>query len=105
MCSIKASCPVCGDVELAPPQLRLVFCTRRDWSYYAFTCPMCCEEVLKPACEDVAALLLSGGVRVERWHVPAEACEEKTGPAITYDDVLDFALNLDRLDAEARALR
>jgi hypothetical protein len=37
-------------------------------------------------------------VAAERWHVPAEALEEKSGAAITYDDVLDFVLNLHYLD-------
>ena len=31
--------------------------------------------------------------------------EEKAGSAISYDDVLDFVLSLDRLDVEASALR
>ncbi len=104
MTTIKASCPVCGDVELKPAQLRLVVCSRSEWSYYAFSCPTCTDEVRKPADAEIVALLISGGVSAERWHVPAEALEEKVGSAITYDDVLDFVLNLDRVDAEAHAL-
>ncbi|RKS67909.1 hypothetical protein CLV35_3813 [Motilibacter peucedani] len=104
MTTIKASCPMCGDVELKPAQLRLVVCSRSEWSYYAFTCPTCSDEVRKPADEEIVALLVSGGVAAERWHVPAEVLEEKTGGAISYDDVLDFVLNLDRIDAEAHAL-
>ena len=33
----------------------------------------------------------------EHWVIPAEALEEHHGAAITYDDVLDFALGLDRV--------
>ena len=33
----------------------------------------------------------------EQWVIPAEALEEHHGAAITYDDVLDFALGLDRV--------
>jgi hypothetical protein len=36
--------------------------------------------------------------------VPAEALEERTGPTITYDDVLDFALRLKSLDTPVAAL-
>ncbi len=36
MTTIKASCPVCGDVDLTPAQVRLVVCTVPDWSFYAF---------------------------------------------------------------------
>ena len=94
MTTIKASCPCCGDVELKPTEVRLVVCTVSDWSYYAFTCETCRDEIRKPAGADVVSLLQTGGVPIERWTVPAEALEEHDGPQITYDDVLDFALRL-----------
>ena len=98
MTTIKTSCPVCGDVELSPAQMRLVVCSKSDWSYYSFRCSTCRDEIRKPADDEVVSLLVSGGVRAERWVIPAEAMEEHSGYAITYDDVLDFALNLDRVD-------
>jgi len=90
MTTIKASCPSCGDVELTPQQVRLVVCSVKSWSYYAFTCTTCQDEVRKPAGRDVVALLISGGVVAEPWNVPAEALEEHSGAALSYDDVLDF---------------
>ena len=98
MTTIKTSCPVCGDVELTPGQLRLVVCSRTDWSFYSFLCTTCRDEVKKPADGEVVTLLVSGGVTIEQWVIPAEALEEHEGPAIAYDDVLDFALQLDRVD-------
>ena len=65
MTTIKASCPTCGDVELTAHQVRLVVCSVRSWSYYAFSCASCLEEVRKPAGRDVVALLISGGVVAE----------------------------------------
>ena len=103
MTTIKASCPSCGDVELTPQQVRLVVCSVKTWSYYAFTCTTCLEEIRKPAGRDVVALLISGGVVAETWAVPAEALEEHTGPTLCYDDVLDFALWLDNADLVAAA--
>jgi len=103
MTTIKASCPSCGDVELTPLQVRLVVCSIRTWSYYAFACTTCLEEVRKPAGRDVVALLISGGVLAEPWNVPAEALEEHQGPALNYDDVLDFALWLDQASLVAAA--
>ena len=38
------------------------------------------------------------------WTIPAEALEERIGPSISYDDVLDFALALDRVDLVAAVL-
>lgn len=92
MTTIKATCPVCGDVDLTPPQVRLVVCSVAAWSYYAFDCPGCRDEVRKPADAAVVRLLRSGGVAEQTWHVPAEALEAKAGPPLTYDDLLDAAL-------------
>ena len=61
MTTIKASCPSCGDVELTPQQVRLVLCSVKSWSYYAFICTTCADEIRKPAGRDVVALLISGG--------------------------------------------
>jgi hypothetical protein len=98
MTTIKATCPVCGDVDLTTAQVRLVVCSEPLWSYYSFRCTTCRDEVRKPADEEVVTLLVSGGVVPERWEIPAEALEERNGPVITYDDVLDFALAADRVD-------
>lgn len=103
MTTIKASCPCCGDVELTPSLVRLVVCSVADWSFYAFTCTTCHDEVRKPAGQDVVRLLRAGGVPVEGWTVPAEALEEHHGPQIGWDDVLDFALWLDEADLVAAA--
>lgn len=103
MTKIKASCPSCGDVDLTPPQVRLVVCSVPDWSYYSFRCTTCCDEVRKPANAEVVRLLKVGGVVAEPWTIPAEALEERSGPTIGYDDVLDFALWLDGADLIAAA--
>lgn len=104
MTTIKASCPMCGDVELKPSQLRLVVASVTDRSYYAFHCTTCNDEVRKPADEEIVALLVSGGVKAERWVIPAEALEVHGGPSLSYDDVLDFALALSRVDRLAAVL-
>jgi hypothetical protein len=102
--TIKTSCPMCGDVELTPAQMRLVVCNQPDRSFYAFSCTNCRDEIRKPADEEVVALLVSGGVIAETWEIPAEALEDHLGPAISYDDVLDFALQLERIDRVAAVL-
>jgi len=103
MTTIKASCPVCGDVELTAEQMRLVVCTRSEWSYYGFMCPTCEDEVRKPADDEIVTLLMSGGVAATPWHIPAEAMEEHQGGVISYDEILDFALWLDEHDLVALA--
>lgn len=92
--TIKASCPVCGEVELTPADLSLMVCSQAELSYYAFDCPDCRQQVRKPADEHVVSLLVSGGIRATMWDLPAEALEVRTGPPLSYDDLLDFALQL-----------
>ncbi|MGB9376700.1 MAG: hypothetical protein WCB04_04210 [Mycobacteriales bacterium] len=98
MTTIKATCPACGEIELTAEQIRLVVCSLPNLSYYAFDCASCATEVRKPADKNVVSLLISGGVTATRWRIPAEWLEEKTGPAISYDDLLDFALKLGRIE-------
>jgi hypothetical protein len=96
--TIKASCPSCGEVELTSSDISLRVCSHGPLSYYSFTCPECEESVRKPADDHIVSLLMSGGVRAEVWEVPAEALEPKPGPGLTYDDLLDFVLQLGRDD-------
>lgn len=95
MTIIKASCPVCGDVELTVDELRFVLHPVPDKSFYAFTCETCGDRVVKPAGPDVVRLLTLGGVKPERLDIPAEALEEHDGPMVTWDDVLDFSALLE----------
>lgn len=90
MTIIKATCPICGDVELTKDEVRFVVSSVADRSFYAFTCPVCLERVTKPAGEQVIKLLTIGGLVPERIDVPAEALEEHLGAPVTWDDVLDF---------------
>src|SRR3954462_8501779 len=92
MTTIKASCPTCGEVELTPADVSLMVCSHAPLSYYALHCPTCTEEVRKPADDHVVSLLVSGGVPAQWWELPAEVLEVKAGPTLTYDDLLDFAL-------------
>ena len=44
-------------------------------------------------------LLVTLGAPVEQWHMPAELGEARpAGPALTWDDLLDFHLLLQRAD-------
>jgi predicted RNA-binding Zn-ribbon protein involved in translation (DUF1610 family) len=96
--TIKASCPACGEVELTSSDVTLMVCSYAPQSYYTFVCPKCTAEVRKPADDHVVSLLVSGGVPAQVWDLPAEVLEVKAGPALTYDDLLDFALHLGSTD-------
>ncbi len=96
MTTIKATCPICGDVDLTPHDVRLTVAEGAGWATYTFRCTECNDQIEKPADEEVVALLSSAGVEIDR--VPAEALEDHTGAPLSYDDVLDFALWLESHD-------
>ena len=93
---IRATCPTCGGVELRSSDIRLTVCNKAGLSWYAFDCDGCEQEIRKPADGRVIALLVSGGVRAELWEVPAEALEAHDGPPLTWDDLVDFGVALER---------
>ena len=102
--TIKASCHTCGEVELTSADITLRVCNHAPLSYYSFACPTCDDEVRKPADDHIVSLLVSGGVPPTVWDLPAEYLEVKSGPALSYDDLLDFALQLGETDLLAGKL-
>lgn len=103
---VKTTCGRCGDVELSPAQLELRVCSMPERSVYAFTCPSCRSEIVKPAADPrVVQLLSSVGVPKVGWVIPKEVLERPEGPALTSDDLLDLHLLLDRNDWFDQLLR
>jgi len=96
MTTIKATCPICGDVDLTPAEVRLTVAQAAGWATYTFKCASCQDLIEKSADDEVVALLSSAGVIID--HVPGEAFESHQGLPICYDDVLDFALWLNTHD-------
>lgn len=88
--TIRASCPGCGDVELTTRDVRVLLCSTTNEGSYAFRCPACRLAVSKPAEPRVVDVLVSSGVRLSVWHLPAELDEPKVGDPINYDDLLAF---------------
>lgn len=92
--TIRATCPTCGDVELTSQQMQILVCSADLAAAYAFRCPECRLMVTKPTDHRVVDVLVSSGVPLRTWDVPAEIEEVHEGPAITWDDILDFHFRL-----------
>lgn len=88
--TIRASCPTCGDVELTSRDVSVQVCATNNQGSYAFRCPTCELAVSKLAEQRIVDLLVSSGVRLSVWSLPAELDEPRTGPALNYDDLLEF---------------
>ncbi|MEI8056796.1 MAG: hypothetical protein WCI29_05275 [Actinomycetes bacterium] len=108
MATIKATCPMCGDVDLGPRQVQVLVVEAIEDSEsrrtYSFTCTTCGDHVVKVADEDTVQLLGTAGVKIERVPVPDEAREQHRGRPLGYDDLLDFVLWLDTHEAIADEL-
>ena len=90
MATIRASCPDCGDVELTTRDLTVRVCQENNDGTYSFRCPACHMTVVKDAEARIVELLVSSGVRLSVWRLPAEMWERPTGSPISHDDLLDF---------------
>ncbi|MCB1026667.1 MAG: hypothetical protein R2704_05515 [Microthrixaceae bacterium] len=90
MALIRATCSDCGDVELRSTGLQLRVCAENGSATYVFRCPECSMAEVRPAQEDVVDVLVSAGVTLTRWSLPAELDEPRGGRPITHDDLLDF---------------
>lgn len=90
MATIRASCPDCGDVELTTRDVQVRVCADDNSGSYNFRCPSCTLAVAKDAAPRIVELLVSSGVKLVTWELPAEMRERRQGPAICHDDLLDF---------------
>ncbi|HEX9683673.1 MAG TPA: hypothetical protein VGA13_11360 [Acidimicrobiales bacterium] len=98
MATIRASCPDCGDIELTTRDVTVRVCSDDNQGSYTFRCPTCLLAVAKDAAPRIVDLLVSSGVNMVSWDLPAELSERHAGPALTHDDLLDFHSLLDADD-------
>jgi len=94
MAIIRASCPDCGDIELTSRDVTVRVNSATNEGSYAFQCPDCQLAVSKPAEPRIVDLLVSSGVELFVWSLPAELLEKHAGPPISYDDLLKFHYDL-----------
>lgn len=93
--TIRANCPSCGDVQLTADDLTVRVCADDERGSYCFQCPECSAAVAKEASRRIVDLLVSSGVRMQVWRLPAELTEARIGAPLTPDDLLDFHLLLE----------
>src|ERR1700751_420929 len=92
--TIRANCPSCGDVQLTADDLTVRVCADDERGSYCFRCPDFRRAVAKEASRRIVDLLVSSGVRMQVWRLPAELAEPRVGAPLLPDDLLDFHLLL-----------
>jgi predicted RNA-binding Zn-ribbon protein involved in translation (DUF1610 family) len=99
MTTVRAQCPVCGDVSLRIDDVIVMVHEDDDGNgTYRFRCPTCAETVRRDASARIVDLLLSAGAPREQWSWPAELTEHHPGPPLTPDDLLDLHVLLEDND-------
>jgi hypothetical protein len=81
-------------VQLTADDLVVRVCADDERGSYCFRCPDCRQAVAKEASRRIVDLLVSSGVRMQVWRLPAELAETRVGPPLRPDDLLDFHLLL-----------
>lgn len=95
MAFIRATCSDCGDVELRSYDLSLRKCVDTQAATYSFRCPRCQMTEVRSADPDVFEVLVSAGVGVAEWCLPAELSEVKPGgQPFSVDDQIDLNVAL-----------
>jgi hypothetical protein len=94
--TIQVTCPTCGDVEVTTRDVGVLVCSTNNQTSYSFRCPRCHLAVSKPTGSRMADLLVlvSSGMHLTVWHMPAELEEPRVGAPISYDDLLEFHFQL-----------
>src|SRR5437870_12552261 len=90
--TIRANCPTCGDVQLTADDLTVRVCADDERGSYCFRCPDCRQAVAKEASRRIVDLLVSSGVRMQVWRLPAEWTVSRIGPRRRPGDLLDLHL-------------
>ena len=91
MTTIRANCPSCGDVQLTADDLTVRVCSDDERGSYCFQCPECRGAVAKEASRRIVDLLVSSGVELQVWTIPAELLEARpVGDPFCHDDLLAF---------------
>lgn len=102
----RAVCTACDDViELHARDITLQSCVNDESrTFYSFECPVCATHNERPLPDpDFVDALIAAGAVLVLWSVPLEVLEPHTGSALTVDDLIDFALELDIVDAHIAA--
>jgi hypothetical protein len=81
-------------VQLSADDVSVRVCANDERGSYCFQCPACLRAVAKDATRRIVDLLVSCGVRIHIWRLPAELAEPRFGAPFRPDDLLDFHLLL-----------
>ena len=91
---VQARCPTCGEVVAEASALMCGVSEPDEAALCEFPCPYCQRALLIPVPPiEIASLLLLGAQEAES--LPFELLEAHSGPAVSWDELLDLHLELE----------
>lgn len=103
---VRVHCPWCGTFDLAPAAVRCAdAASGEQHTLCEFTCPGCGRLIIRRTTAKGARLARRLGVARFEGTVPLELLEPRSGPPLSWDDVLDLHLTLSRICCPHEELR
>ena len=100
---VQADCPTCGEVIAKASALVCGVSEAEETALCEFSCPGCTRPLLLPLPPAEVPTLVLLGAREAR-SLPFELLEAHSGPAVTWDEVLDLHFELERQASPQREL-
>ena len=99
--TLEARCAWCGPVRMTAPALCVRVGPRRPAeAMFEFLCPSCGRHNFGPLGRPEVDALARVGVPASAGPAPFELLEHRSGPPISWDDLIDFHDELRRIDGE-----
>lgn len=100
---VQADCPTCGEVLARASALVCGMSEAEEMALCEFSCPGCDRVLLLPLAPTEVPTLVLLGARKGR-SLPFELLEAHSGPAVSWDEILDLHFELARRKFPQREL-
>ena len=95
--TVLVTCPNCGDTAVTLSLIVLITCIETGITSFTFPCSGCRKLIAKTPDDNSLRKLRKAKCRHVFWHLPVELSGSNNAPALTYNDLLYFHLELEEL--------
>jgi hypothetical protein len=98
---VRVVCPGCGPLVVPAQAFRCELEAAATKGLCEVRCPICSALVVLAAAASAVATMRNAGAGPMDGSVPFELLESHSGPPLSWDDVLDFKLALERYSSSS----
>lgn len=92
---VQAECPWCGLVTVKPKQVRCALDPESGAALCQLECPVCLRLIWARTTAQGVVLILNAGGGAITGLVPFELLEQRSGPPLLWDEILDLLSELE----------